>query len=173
MNSVSIFSFLLIVFLVLVFFVLYIKILQKEINDYGAAISEKIRLRLDMIPHMIETIKRYSFSDAKLIADIIRMRQKSWPLEDLSIHKVHIELDISAALHALWKEAEQHPDLQKDINFLSLSSEIHTIGKHVEQFQNVYNQRIRSYNGKVNFFMLKPFLSPLGLRSMHIFEFEA
>lgn len=173
MNSIAFFSAVFIFFLIWAFFVLYIKSLQKEIDAYGSVISEKIRLRLDMLPRVIEIVQRYSFSDAKLIADIIQMRQKSWPIEELSLHKVHTELNLSAVLRTLWKETAQFQDLQKDIDFLSSRAEIHESGKYIEQFQDIYNQRIRSYNGKVNLFMLKPFLSLLGLRSMNIFEFEA
>lgn len=167
------FSFLLTLLLVWAFFVLYVKSLLKEVWAHGSTISEKIRLRLDMIPIMIETVKRHSFSDTELIADIVRIRQKSWPIEGLSIHKVHAELSMSAALHAFWEKTVQYQDLQKDIHFLELHAEIHAIGKHIEKLQDFYNHKIRLYNKKVNFFLLKPFLGLFRLHPMSIFEFEA
>ncbi len=168
-----VFSFLLMILLVWAFFVLYVKSILEEAMAHGQVISEKIRLRLDIIPCMIETVRRYAFSDATLVTHIIRLRANSWPIDELSVNKVQNELSMSAALHTLCEQAARNQDIQKDIHFLGLRAEIYDIGKNIEKLQDTYNQKIRLYNKKVNFFLLKPFLSPLGLHSMPIFEFEA
>jgi hypothetical protein len=125
-----------------------------------------------MIPNLIETLRRYKVADENFIEALIGLRNTCWPPEEVSSAKVNGELTLSNFLHKIWQAANKRQELLHDIQFLSMQKEMLDLGAEIEKIEDVYNDKVRAFNSKLNFVLIRPFLKVLKLRKMEIFEFE-
>ena len=51
--------------------------------------------------------------------------------------------------------------------------EFHNLGKEIDEMVDVYNKKIRSFNGRAGFVLVQPLLGLMRLKKFHVFEFEA
>lgn len=166
-------SFVLLVLIAAVFLYLHFKEQKDAAVFEWQKIREKTRLRIDMMPNLIETVRRFKLLDPQVIAEIIALRSETWPIEDITSVKVNKELVLSKHLHKIWEVGMQNTEASKDTNFLSLKNDLTLLGAEIESLEEIYNQKIRNYNKKINFIIFRPFLQSLRLQKMPIFEFEA
>ncbi len=169
---IAVFSFVIILAIALLFLYLYLKAVHDEILNYWNTVLDKMRLRNDMVPNLIETVRKYSKNDDKILQEMIQLRSKSWPMADSNSQKVNVELSLTDDLRAIWKLPEKVHGLNLDTNFLSLKKDFHDLGKEIDAMVDVYNKKIRGYNSRVGFLLFKPFFRLMGLKKFSIFEFE-
>jgi len=172
MNSswvATLLSVLLLGFIALAFFYWHLRSTRDEALVLWGTLRDKMRVRLDMIPLLIENLRRNSVADEKMIEKIVKLRTELWPMEELSVSKIQGELLLSQALHELWNFATQQEKLAKDTLFLSLQKNITDLGKEIESTGEKYNEKIRSLHAKNPEMIMKIF----GFKKLFIFEFEA
>jgi hypothetical protein len=156
---------------VLLFF--YLRSLTLELNDYWLVVLDNLNLRLDKIPNFLETAKRFTTGQEKLIDDVIRARDESRKLVKTDRFKIQKELDISALLRALLDLQKQFPEFGRDTNFLELKMEFKDLNIAIEKVADVYNEKVRKYNKTFDGFFVLPFAIVFGFRKQNIFEYEA
>lgn len=142
--------------------------MQKEAEKYWQTMNRKILLRADMIPNLIETLRRFSKDFDVPIAEMVRLRSQSWAVQDASVVKIQTELETSSALHQIWNISEKNPQLNGDVNFLALKKGMTDLGQNIDKMTDEYNSKIRHFNKKVG-----PFSILMRLKKMPVFEFEA
>ena len=169
---IAIFSFLVLVALAGLFLYLHLRGLREDAAAYWEQILDKLRIRNDMVPNLIETVHRYDQADEQLINGLIALRAKSWPIDAVNPAKVDAELTLTENLHLVWQLPQKKPELNHDTNFLSLKKDFSDLGKEIDAMTEEYNQKIRSYNKKVNLVLAKNLLFLLGLKALPVFEFE-
>lgn len=160
---------LLIVALIFLFF--YFRSVKLEIFSYWMLVLEKLGLRLDKIPNLIETIRTCNIGDEVLFNNLINLRSNTWPIVKTK-KRVYAEMKVSSGIHKAFEIAKKSEDLRINTNFLSLRTEFKDIDKEIEEMGEVYNSKVRIYNKLYNFFLLKPFLKLLRFNKIPIFEFE-
>ncbi len=162
---IGIFSFLILAAIALLFLYLHLKSVRDEIKAYWKTILDKMRIRDDMVPNLIETVRKYTKDEEKILNELTALRAKSWPMEKADGQKVNAELSLTDDLRAVWKLPQKVPALNLDTNFLSLKKDFHDLGKEIDGMVDVYNKKIRSFNGQVGFALM-------GMNKFPIFEFE-
>jgi len=169
---ISIFSFIVLVAIAVLFLYLHLKSLQDEIVSYWESVLEKMRIRNDMIPNLIETVRKFAKNEDKLLDGLIQLRAKSWPMEEANGPKASAELSLTNDLHEVWQLPQKIPALNVDTNFLSLKKDFHELGQEIDEMVNVYNQKIRAFNARTGFVLLRPFFALMRMKRFQIFEFE-
>lgn len=167
---IAVFSFLVLLAIAVLFLYLYLKAIHDEVIAYWNSILDKLRIRNDMIPNLIETVRSSVKGEEKLLAEMASLRSKSWPLEDATAEKVNVELNLTDDLHGVWKLSQKFPALNLDTNFLSLKKDFHDLGKEIDEMVDVYNKKIRTFNGRM--MIVKPLLGLMRLKKLQVFEFE-
>lgn len=155
------------------FLYLNFKTLRDDIGTDWKEINKKTRLRIDKLPNLIETIRKFTTGQETLIDEIIRLRNEIWPLRDPSAKKVQLELQLSSDLHDLWALVAKNSALANDINFLALHKEIVDFGKEIDEMTDRYNAKIHQFNSQIHFILFRPFALLLRFSKLTIFEFEA
>lgn len=148
----------------------YLKTVRQEINEYWLLLLERLHLRLDKIPNLIETVRKFKADESMKV--LIDLRAKIWPVYEADKIQVQSQLEITEKLQKLWHLSKQIPELGKDTNFLALKMEFRQTGSDIENVSEKYNQKIRSYNHKIGFILLAPFAIIFGFKRLPIFEFE-
>lgn len=169
---IAVFSIVVLFLIAVLFLYLHLKSVRDEIIAYWKSILDKMRIRNDMIPNLIETIRKYTKTEEKILMEMAQLRAKSWPIEQANGQKVNVELTLTNELHGVWKLPQKYPALNVDTNFLSLKKDFHDLGKEIDGMVDVYNKRIRSFNGRVGFILVRPFLALMRLKRFPVFEFE-
>ena len=169
---IAVFSFVILLVIAVLFLYLYFKAVHDEIVAYWNTILDKMRLRDDMVPNLVETLRKHVKGEDDLIEDLIALRSKSWPMNNANGPKVDIELNLTKDLHGAWVFSQKFPSLNLDTNFLSLKKDFHDLGKEIDEMVDVYNKKVRSFNGHAGFMVMKPVLSLMKLKKLQIFEFE-
>ncbi len=153
-----------------VFLYFYFRSIKQEVDAYYELMIQKVGVRLDKIPNLIETVRHFT-DDKELIYKIIRMRAETWAMASKK-KRIVAELEISLVLHKLWEKVSVCEELERNTNFLELKMEFKEIGKEIEDMGEIYNAKVRNYNRLLNFFLLRPFLSLTRFKKMVVFEFE-
>jgi hypothetical protein len=157
----------------LAFVLVYFSSLKSEIRQFWNILNDKLRIRLDKIPNLAETIKNSLNNQNENTNKIVEIREKSWPMETASKQKVNIELEISSVLHNLWSLEKTNKSLAQNINFLELKMEFKDISKEIDMEAEKYNAKVRMFNRLYENIVLKPLLRLMGFGRLPIFEFEA
>lgn len=154
------------------FLFFYLRSLRHELAEYWDTALDNLRLRLDKIPNLLETVRGLIVGQDKLIGELAELRSASWPMETASKDKVHKELIVSERLKAAWDLAQQFPELNRDTNFLALKMEFKDCAREIERALDAYNERVRHYNKAVRFLPWRPFVLLFRFSNLPIFEFE-
>jgi len=165
-----------IVFLIIfgaVFLFFYFRSIKSEIDEYWLLVLQKLRLRLDKIPALVETVRNLTGISQEEINELIKLRSAGWPMNDNGKLKIHSELNISQKIHWIWDLAGKYPELKKDTNFLSLKGEFKELGAEIEKMLEIYNGKVRHYNKLRGFILLWPFMLVFKYGKLLAFEFEA
>ncbi len=155
----------------LTFLYLFLKGSAEDVHTYWSLMQDKVRLRLDKLPNIIETIRKYEKAQEKTIQEIIKLRNEAWPIENPSPKKVQLELSLSSNLHLLWGGLESNKELAKDVNFLAVRKEIIDLGQEIDTMADKYNVKVLHFNKRIGLFL--PFAFIFGFRKLPVFEFEA
>jgi LemA protein len=169
---IAIFSFAVLLLIALLFLYLHLRGVRDELVAYWKTILDKMRIRNDMIPNLIETIRKYTKNEEKLLMEMAQLRAKSWPMEKADVQKVNVELSLTHELHDVWKLPQKYSSLNVDTNFLSLKKDFHDLGKEIDGMVDVYNKKIRGFNGRIGFILVRPFFALMRLKKFPVFEFE-
>lgn len=146
---------------------------KNELNQEWISLLEKLNMRLDKIPSLIEIIKKYGELNSNLYNEIIDNRQISWSILDDIPKKVHADLNVSHLLHKLWEQCGKSDSLKKNVGFLSIQNQFKKINSEIETLTDDYNAHVRKYNKKIDFPILSVFLKLFGFKHRSIFEFES
>jgi LemA protein len=154
------------------FVYIWFRSIRHELENEWRVVLDDLRLRLDKIPNLIETVRRFAPEEKKAVAELIKLRCDSWPMEEADKFKVQKELLISARLKELWAIEKKQPELARDTNYLSLKTEFKESAAEIESAILNYNDRVRRYNRRVRFIFFLPLSLIFGFRKMPVFEFE-
>ena len=157
--------------------IIRIRTIRDEINTRWYNLADKLQYRQDLIPNLIETIKRYIPEDKKvkyekIIQKAIEVRAKAGKNVKPGVEKVIVEHDLSTGINQLLDLSLENPELRKDTNFLELKKELKDIREEIEEMSNEYNKKVREHNriiGKI--YNLIPALL-MRYSKKKIFEFE-
>lgn len=169
---IVIFSLLLVLVMSGVLLLFYLRSLQEEIGDFWFILREKLHLRLDKLPALIQITSKLIPGQEALLKDVIFLRHQSWNNGVANRAKVATELNLSAQLHQIWDLGKQSKDLAHHSIFLQAQAELKELGQLIEKDVEKYNEKVRKFNKRVRFFMLRPFVLLFRYEKKCIFEFE-
>ena len=154
------------------FLYIYFRSIRNDLKAQWDVVLDDLRMRLDKIPNLIETIRRFAPQETNAFDELIKLKSACWPMENSDKDKVLKELAVSSKLREVWALEKKYPEMSRDTNFLSLKMEFKDAGAEIDRTLDDYNNRVRKYNGKVRFFLFLPFSLLFGFPKVSIFEFE-
>lgn len=152
---------------------IYFRSLRHELLLNWQLVLDNLRLRLDKIPNLLETVRAFAPGEEKLIAELIRLRGTNWPAEDADKSKISAELAVSMKLKEVMALSKKYPEMGRDTNFMAMKTEFKEINAEIEKSVEFHNKRISRYNGIVGFFLFLPFSLLMRFPKMPAFVFEA
>ena len=150
----------------------HFKLLKKSVAEQWELLDERIRKRHDLLPNLVETVRRFDSGQELLLGEIIDLRNKAARYYPPDRIKIELEHDLSTIINKTVGLEGSLKELGMDTNFLALKMEINDLEQEVESMVRSYNEIIRAYNKQRQFFLLWPIARAFGYKQMNIFEVE-
>jgi LemA protein len=161
---------------VVVVFVLWIIMIYNQLVAMGqrvgqafADIDVQLKLRHDLIPNLVETVKGYAAHERGTLEEVVKLRNAAMAAQGPQ-QQAAAENMLSGALGKLFALAEAYPDLKANTNFQQLQSELSDIENKIAAARRFFNNAVQEYNTGIQQFPAALFAGALGFHQRTFFD---
>ena len=147
--------------------------LRQETKNAFADIETQLKMRADLIPNLVETVRGYASHEKGILEKVTEMRSSVLRGGKSMNEKVEAEQNLSAALVQLLAVAENYPQLKADASFRQLQSELSDIENKVAAARRFFNNAVAEYNSSIEQFPAVFFSKTLGFDPAKPYELTA
>ena len=145
---------LIIVVLILVFLInIYNNLvsLRQKVKNAWSQIEIQLQRRFDLIPNLVETVKRYMGHESNILTKVAELRT-AWANAKTVAEKSNLDTQLSDTLKTIMAVSEAYPDLKANQNFISLQQELANTENKISYSRQFYNDIVTTYNTKIQVF---------------------
>jgi LemA protein len=126
---------------------LYNRLVSLKSNRENAFsdIDVQLKLRFDLIPNIVNTVKGYAKHEKEVLKQVMEARTGFMNAKTID-GKVQANNDLNGALKTLFAVAEAYPELKANQNFLRLQEELADIENKLAAARRYFNSATRDYN---------------------------
>ncbi|MBI4234674.1 LemA family protein [Candidatus Peregrinibacteria bacterium] len=150
----------------------HLKTLTHETVLKWQLLDKDLRKRQDLVPILIEVVRKYITNKEELIEKVIAMRMKACKEYNVSLKKIEFEHDLTAAINWLFDLKKESVELKQDVYFQELKREMDHLEKRIAGGTEEYNKIVRFHNKHRKSFILLPLAALMKYKPVDIFEFE-
>lgn len=126
--------------------------LRQRRGNAFADIDVQLKLRYDLVPNLVESVKGYATHERQLLENVTAARAKAMNTGGTGAERAVAEGAFGAAITQLLAVAENYPDLKANTNFLQLQSELSDIENKIAAARRFFNNATNEYNTAVEQF---------------------
>jgi LemA protein len=116
-----------------------------------ADIDVQLKLRHDLIPQLVDSVKGYMGHERGVLTEITDARANAMKATSIN-EKIAAETRLSAALEGLKVSVEAYPDLKASQNFMNLQNEIADVENKLAAARRFFNSATKELNVAVELF---------------------
>ena len=143
--------------------------LRNRVQNAWAQIEVQLKRRHDLIPNLVETVKGYAAHERGTFEAVTEARAAAQGARSPA-EAAQAEGILSQALGRLFAVAEAYPELQADVNFRQLQSELAETENRIAVSRQVYNDTVLTYNNAIQTFPGVAIAGPFGFTAREFFE---
>lgn len=114
-------------------------------------IDVQLKRRHDLIPKLVEAVKRYAAYERATLEEVTELRARSRRSE--SVAEIGgVEGALGGRVHRLVALAEAYPELEADDAFLALQKELSDVENTIQYARRYYNGAVRVLNTRIGSF---------------------
>jgi LemA protein len=110
-----------------------------------ADVDVQLKLRHDLIPQLVDSVKGYMGHERGVLTDITEARTNAMKASTIN-EKIDAENKLSAALEGLKVSVEAYPDLKASQNFMELQNEISDVENKIAAARRFFNSATKELN---------------------------
>ncbi len=119
--------------------------LTRRCDQAGSDIDVQLRLRHDLIPNLVETVKGYATHERETLEAVTKARAAAVAATP-GPEQMKAEAAFSGAIGRLMAVAEAFPDLKASANFAALQGELADVENKIAASRRFLNSAINEYN---------------------------
>ncbi|HXU99427.1 MAG TPA: LemA family protein [Caulobacteraceae bacterium] len=146
--------------------------LRQNANSAFADIDVQLKLRQDLVPNLVETVKGYAAHERGTFDEVTTARAAAASAPTVQ-DRVQAENALTGALGKLMAVAEAYPELKANQNFLQLQGELADIENKIAAARRYFNNAVAEYNAQIQTFPAVLFAAALGFASRDFFDLGA
>lgn len=159
-----------IVFTIIVIYNRLVALRQKRNNAFSD-IEVQLKLRFDLVPQLVETVKGYMTHEKELLENVTQARASVGKSgAGLGDGRLEAEGALGSALMNLLAVAENYPDLKANQNFQVLMDELSDIENKIAAARRFFNNITSELNTSVQQFPAVLIAGTFGFHSEEFFE---
>ncbi len=142
---------------------------KNEVDNIFGGIDAILKKRYNLIPNLIETVKKYVTHEKETLENITLMRSKAMRSQS-GDEKLALNNEISSMLGGIMVAVENYPDLKANQNFLHLQKTLNELEAQVSAARRAYNQAVTDYNNAIEMFPTNIIANFMSYRKKQVFE---
>lgn len=143
--------------------------LRQSRNNAFADIDVQLKLRFDLVPNLVNTVKGYAVHEKTVFEEITQARTKIQSAGQLN-EKIAAQSALTSALGHLFAVAEAYPDLKANQNFMQLQSELSDIENKIAAARRFFNNATNEFNTSIQQFPANLFAGSMGFKEEPFFD---
>ena len=143
--------------------------MRQRTNQAFADIDVQLKLRHDLIPNLVETVKGYAAHERGTLEAVIAARNTAIAAPGVE-QKVAAENMLSGALRQLFALSENYPNLKANANFQQMQSDLSDIENKLAASRRFYNNAVQEYNTGIQQFPAALFAGIFGFSQRTFFD---
>ncbi len=126
---------------------------KNSTNEAFSAIDTVLQNRYNLIPNLVEVVKKYAAHEVVVFDKVSEMRASLLSNENKgSTERFAQENELQSTMKSLFAVAENYPDLKASTNFLELQTQWAEMEDRLQGARRAYNAAVKSLNNKKEMF---------------------
>jgi LemA protein len=146
-------------------------VLRNRVENAWAQIDVQLKLRYDLIPNLVATVKGYAAHESQTLEAVVKARQLAMDAKGVA-EQAEAENALMGTLRSLFAVAEAYPDLKANTNFLKLQEELSNVEQKIGYARQFYNDSVMSFNTAIQVFPANLLAGIFGFSAREFFEIE-
>ncbi|MEA2926425.1 MAG: LemA protein [Alphaproteobacteria bacterium] len=145
--------------------------LRQRVNQAFSDIDVQTKLRHDLIPNLVETVKGYAAHERGTLEAVVQARNAAVTAQAGGVAaQAAAENVLSGALRQLFALSEAYPDLKANQNFQQLQTELSDIENKIAAARRFFNNAVQEYNTGIQQFPAVLMAGALGFTQKEFFD---
>ena len=148
--------------------------MRQRVNQAFSDIDVQTKLRHDLVPNLVETVKGYASHERGTLEAVVQARNAAITAQAGGVAaQAAAENMLSGALRQLFALSEAYPDLKANQNFQQLQSELSDIENKIAAARRFFNNAVQEYNTGIQQFPAVLLAGSLGFTQKEFFDVAA
>jgi LemA protein len=143
--------------------------MRQRVGQSFADVDVQLKLRHDLIPNLVETVKGYAAHERGTLEAVIAARNAAITAQGPA-QQAAAENQLTGALRQIFALSEAYPDLKANQNFQQLQSEISDVENKIAASRRFFNNSVQEYNTGIQQFPAALFAGPFGFTQQTFFD---
>jgi LemA protein len=143
--------------------------MRQRVSQSFADIDVQLKLRHDLIPNLVETVKGYAAHEKGTLEEVVKLRNSAMTAQGPT-QQAAAENMLTGALGKLFALAEAYPDLKANQNFQQLQTELGDVENKISAARRFFNNSVQEYNTGIQQFPAALFAASLGFTPRAFFD---
>ena len=144
---------------------------RNKVKESLALIDIHLKLRFDLIPNLVKTVKEYAKHENEIFTKIIETRKLAVQSKDEK-EKLEYANELVPQMRGVLAIAENYPELKADALFRSLMEELVLIEDKLVASRRFYDSNVNQYNTLIGVFPNNIVASIFGFKEMELFKID-
>ena len=145
---------------------------RNKVKESLALIDIHLKLRFDLIPNLVNTVKGYAKHEEKVFEEVVKLRNQAVKLENEE-EKLAVANRIVPKIKHILMIAENYPKLKADALFKSLMDELSTVEDKIVASRRIYDSNVNAYNTLIQTFPNNIFAFIFRFEKQEMFKIDA
>jgi LemA protein len=145
--------------------------MRQRVNQAFSDIDVQTKMRHDLIPNLVETVKGYASHERGTLEAVVNARNAAVTAQAGGVAaQAAAENALSGTLRQLFALSEAYPDLKANQNFQQLQGELSDIENKIAAARRFFNNAVQEYNSGIQQFPAVLLAGSLGFTSREFFD---
>ena len=145
---------------------------KNKVKESLSLIDIQLKLRFDLIPNLVETVKSYARHEKELFAEIARIRSMAIDAQNEE-EKLEYANKLVPQMKTLVAIAENYPELKANTLFKNLMEQLVDIEDRLVSARRIYSSNVNIYNTSLQVFPQNLVATAFNFTSEPLFQIEA
>ena len=146
--------------------------LKMKVKEAWADIGVQLKKRYDLLPDLIETARKATVVDEKILTKVTELRAKA--MEDATKNvdpkvRSKVENELTGMMKGIKVQVEAYPDIKSHTELVNLMDKVTEIEEKIAYARRFYNSNVLSYNTKIKMFPVVLMASVFGFKEEEFF----
>ena len=145
---------------------------KNEVDNSFAGIDVQLKMRYDLIPNLVSSVKTYMEHEKGLLEKITALRTQAMMPNVPADKMIKLDNEITNSLKSIMLAVENYPNLRANENFASLQNALGEVEAQISAARRSYNACVTDYNNAIEMFPSNFIAKSMNYKRKEVFQVE-